>query len=130
MSNLMRIKAAASLISGRDIKKLLDSIAFGVVQAMKSVVVQGTVIGAGPGTGNGRIKALVPTALEALIIAQMSVKLISGSKLRQLISAIAFGICNHIMTSGTILTTCVGVAAGPPSGPITIPTAPGLGRLA
>lgn len=129
MSSLMQIKAAASLLSGRDIKKLLDSVAFGVVQAMRSVVVQGTVIGAGPGTGSGRVYALVPTALEGLIIAQTSLRLLSGSKMRQLVSAIAFGICNHITTSGTITTTCIGAAAGPPAGPVTIPTAPGPGRL-
>lgn len=130
MANLMRVKASTYLLSGRDIKKLLDSVAFGVVQAMKSVVVQGTVIGAGPGSGNARIAGLSPTALEGLIITQMSVKLLSGSKMRKLVSAIAFGICSHIMSAGTIITTCIGAAAGPPTGPVTIPAAPGPGRLA
>ena len=85
MSNLMRIKASSALLTGRDIKKLLDSVAHGVVQSMNTVVVQGVVIGAGPGTGNARVLALVPTALENLIIAQMSAKILTGDNLRKLV---------------------------------------------
>ena len=129
MSVLMVAKAVASGLSGRDIKKLFDSISFGVVNAMKSVLLQGTIIGAGPGTGTGRIKGLVPSALQNLIYAQCTFRLISGDKLRSLLSAIAFGICNHIMTTGTVTATDIGVAASPPVGPITIPAAPGIGKL-
>jgi len=129
MSKLMRLKASASGLSGRDIGKLFDSVSFGVVQGMKTTVAQGTVIGAGPGSGKGKILNLVPQALEPLIMAQLSARTIAGTKTRAVASAMATGICNHILTSGLISTTCIGAAAGPPVGPVTIPTAPGTGKL-
>lgn len=129
MSSLMTIKAAASGLSGKDIKKLFDSISFGVVNAMKSAVLQGTIIGAGPGSGTGRIKGLSASALQKIILAQSFFRQISGDKLRALLSAISFGITNHIMTSGIVTATDIGVAASPPVGPVTIPAAPGIGRL-
>jgi len=129
MSVLMVVRATAAGLAGRDTKKLFDSISFGVVNAMKSVLLQGTLIGAGPGTGTGKISGLVPSALQNLIYAQSVFRLISGDKLKTLLSAISFGICNHIMTTGTVTVTDIGVAASPPVGPITIPAAPGIGRL-
>lgn len=129
MSKLMSLKASALGLSGRDLSKLFNSVSFGVVQALKTAVAQGIVIGAGPGSGNGKILNLVPKALEAIIMAQLAAKVISGTKLKSLASAMATGICNHIMTSGRITTTCIGAAAGPPVGPVTIPTAPGNGKL-
>ena len=125
----MLTKAAASGLAGRDIRKFFDSISFGVVNAMKSVLLQGTIIGAGPGTGTGKITGLVPSALQNLIYAQSAIRLISGDKLRSLLGAIAFGICNHIMSAGTVQATDIGAAAGPPVGPVTIPAAPGIGKL-
>ena len=129
MSALMMTKAAAAGLAGRDIKKIFDSISSGVINAMKSVLLQGTIIGAGPGTGTGKISGLVPSALQNLMRAQCALKLISGDKLGSILSAIAFGICNHIMSAGTVNATDIGAAAGPPVGPITIPAAPGIGKL-
>ncbi len=129
MSLLMMGKAAAAGLSGRDIKALFDSISFGVVNAMKATLLQGTIIGAGPGTGTGKILGLVPSALQGLILGQSFFRLISGDKLKAMVSAMAFGICNHIMTTGTVTVTNIGVAAGPPVGPVTIPAAPGFGKF-
>jgi len=129
MSGLMMLKAATYGLSGRDLKKLFDAVSFGVVNAMKTVIMQGTIIGAGPGTGTGKIIGLFPTGLEAAILAQDYFKLISGSKLRVKVKAMAFGICNHIMSTGTVTITNIGIAASPPVGPVTIPAAPGIGRF-
>ena len=129
MSKLMQLKAAIAGLTGRDIGKLCDAVSFGVIQAMRQVTVQGTVVGGGPGSGNGKILALVAKSLEPIIIANLSAKILMGSKTKDLISAIAFGVCNHIMSAGTITTTCIGAFAGPPTGPVTIPAAPGMGKL-
>jgi len=129
MSGLMMVVAAAQGLAGRDIKTLFDSVAFGVVNALKATVLQGVIIGAGPGTGTGKISGLIPSGLEALILSQSFFRLISGDKLRAMIKAISFGICNHIMSAGTVIVTNMGVAASPPIGPITIPAAPGIGKL-
>lgn len=129
MSSLMMLKSAALGLSGRDIKKFYDAVSFGVVNAAKTIVMQGTIIGAGPGTGTGKIIGLVPTGLEALIWAQSTFRLLSGQKLRSMISCVAFGVCNHIMTNAIVTITDIGVAASPPVGPVTIPAAPGIGRL-
>lgn len=130
MSSLMMLKSAALGLSGRDIKKFYDAVSFGVVNAAKSIIMQGTIIGAGPGTGTGKIVGLVPTGLETLIFAQSAFRLLSGQRLRAMISCVAFGVCNHVMTTGTVTITDIGVAASPPVGPVTIPAAPGIGRLA
>jgi hypothetical protein len=129
MSSLMQAKAASMALAGRDIMKIFDSVSFGVCNAMNSLLLQGTIIGAGPGTGTGKISGLVPTGLEALIFTQSVFRLISGRNIKDLISAMAFGICNHIMTTATVLCTDIGVAASPPVGPVPIPAAPGIGRL-
>ena len=129
MSLLMMGKAASKGLSGRDIKALFDSVSFGVVNSLKATLLQGVIIGAGPGTGTGKITGLVPTGLEGLILGQSFFRLISGDKLKSMISAMAFGICNHIMTTGVVTITNIGVAAGPPIGPVTIPAAPGIGKL-
>jgi hypothetical protein len=129
MSSLMRLKAASAGLAGKDIGKLFDAVSFGVVSAMSSVLLQGTVIGGGPGTGVGKITGLVPTALTGLIMAQEAVRLMGGTRLISLISAISFGICTHIMTLGMVNVINIGVAAPPPAGPITIFAVPGIGRL-
>jgi len=129
MSSLMMLKASSAGLSGRDIRKLLDAVSFGVVNSMENVVLQGVIIGAGPGTGTGKITGLSASALQKLILAQSFFRQISGDKLKALISAMSFGIVNHIMSSGIVNITDIGVAASPPLGPITIPTAPGTGRL-
>lgn len=130
MAQLMTLKATTLGITGRDASKFFEAISFGVSQILNgSAIAQGFVIGAGPGTGTGRIYALVPTALQSIIIANLAAKSITGEKLFSVTSAIAFGICNHIMSAAVVTTTCVGVAAGPPAGPVTIPAAPGTGRL-
>jgi hypothetical protein len=129
MSSLMQLKAASSAITGRDFGKLCDAVSFGVVTAMSTVLLQGTVIGGGPGTGTGKIIGLVPVALTGLILAQEAFRLISGSKLRDVVSAFAFGICTHIMTVGIVNVINIGAAAPPPAGTVTLPTAPGIGRL-
>lgn len=129
MSTMMMTKANAAGLAGRELKRLFDSISFGVVNAMKGVVLQGTIIGAGPGTGTGKITGLVPSPLQNLIYAQSAFRLISGDKLRTILSAISFGITNHIMSAGTVTVTNIGAVASPPVGPITIPAAPGIGKL-
>lgn len=129
MAQLMTVKAASMGLYGRDTSKLFNAVSFGVVQGFTTVQAQGTVIGGGPGTGTGRIVGLVPTALSAIIIAQASIRTLAGRDINKLASAIAFGACTHIMTNGTITTTCIGAFAGPPAGPVPIPAAPGTGRL-
>jgi hypothetical protein len=129
MSSLMLLRAASTGLAGKDLKKLLDAISFGVANALNTVIVQGTVIGGGPGTGIGKIVGLVPTGLAFAIMAQESFRLIAGKSLGQLVSAIAFGICTYIMTAGVVTLTDIGVAAPPPVGPMPIPMAPGIGRL-
>jgi len=129
MSSIMVLKAVASGLTGKDSKNLFDSISFGVVQAMNSVIVQGAVIGGAPGTGTGKIIGLVPSALQGLIMVQLRGKLMFGSKTLLLVAAIANGICNHIMSTGTVQLIDVGAFAPPPVGPIPIPAAPGTGRF-
>lgn len=129
MSGLMMARAAAVGFSGRDLKKLFDSVAFGVVQALLQAMAQGTVVGGGPGTGTGKILGLVPTALQAQILAMLAGRTLVGSKTSDLIAAMSFGICNHIMSNGTIITTCIGAFAGPPAGPVTVPAGIGIGKL-
>lgn len=129
MSKMMRLKATASLLTGRDIGKLFDSVSHGVVQALKTAMAQGAVVGGGPGSGTGKVLGLVPSALQGLIMAQMAAKGLTGSKASKLASAMAFGVCMHIMSAGMIRNTCIGAAAGPPAGPVMIPVAPGTGKL-
>lgn len=129
MAGLMLLKATSYGFSGKDIRKLFNSVSFGVVMAMKTVLLQGTIIGAGPGTGNGKVVGLTPVALGNLIYVQCVSKKLTGKDMRKLMSAVAFGICNHIMSAGTVIATDIGIAASPPAGPVTIPMAPGVGRL-
>jgi hypothetical protein len=130
MSGQMKLLASPQGLTGRDIGKLFDSISFGVVQAMKSVIVIGAVVGGGPGIGQGKVLGIVAKGLEAQILGMESVKVIGGDKLRPLVSCIAGGICNHITQAATVMATCVGAFAGPPAGPVTIPGAPATGKLA
>ena len=129
MSTLMLSKAASMGIAGRDLNKLFGAISFGVCNSMQTVVMQGTIIGAGPGTGTGKILGLVPNVLAGLILAQEAFKTIAGSKINSLVSAIAFGICTHILTTAIVTITDIGVASPPPAGPVPVPAAPGIGRL-
>jgi hypothetical protein len=129
MSLFMMGKAAALGLSGRDTKALFDSVSYGVINALKATLLQGIVIGGGPGTGTGKIIGLFPTALQGLILGQSFFRLISGDKLKSVISAMSFGVCNHIMSSAVVNVTNIGVALGPPLGPVTIPVAPGIGKL-
>jgi len=128
MSVMMRTKAISMGLWGKDSKKLFDSISFGVVQAMNTVIVQGTVIGAGIGSGTGKIMGLIPSVLEGSIMAQMASKRMLGERTKQLISAVAFGICNHIMSAGMIVQTDIGFVLPPPVIPIMMP-ATGTSRL-
>jgi hypothetical protein len=130
MSGMMMLKAASLGLVGRDVKKLFDAISFGVCQTLlTTVIIQGTVIGGGPGAGQGKIIGLVPSALQTLIVAQMAVRGLIGSKTAQIASAMAFGICMHVMSTGMVMTTCIGAFTPPPVGPVPIPAAPGPGRL-
>jgi hypothetical protein len=130
MSSMMLMKTASAGIMGTQMKRFLDVISFGVCQTMlTTAIAQGSVIGGGPGTGQGKILGLIPSVLEQVIMANLGGKLLFGSKTVPLVSAIAFGICSHIMTSATVMTTCIGSFAPPPTGPVTIPAAPGPGRL-
>jgi hypothetical protein len=128
MSGLMMAKAASLGLAGKNIKDLFDAISFGICNTVMTASVQGIIIGAGIGTGTGTITGLVNTALENTIYGMELAQTLSGSKMRDLISAIAFGVCTHIMTA-TVTLTDVGAAAGPPVGPVTIPAAPGIGRI-
>lgn len=130
MSGLMSLKAASKGIMGRDSKRLFDTVSFGVCQTiLTSVFAQGTVIGGGPGVGQGKVINLIPSILQNIILLNMSGRLLGGSKARDIAGAMAFGICTHIQTTGTVITTCIGAFAPPPAGPIPIPAAPGPGRL-
>lgn len=130
MSGLMTLKAASKGIMGRDTKKLFDVVSFAVCQSLLTTAfAQGAVIGGGPGVGMGKITNLVPSILQNIIFINMSGRLLGGSKARDIAGAMAFGICMHIQTTGTVITTCVGAFAPPPVGPIPIPVAPGPGRL-
>jgi hypothetical protein len=130
MSSLMAFKATSKGIMGRDTRKLFDVVSFGVCQTiLTTVFAQGVVIGGGPGAGQGKIINLVPSVLQNIILMNVSARILGGSKARDIAGAMAFGICTHIMTSGTVLTTCIGAFAPPPVGPVPIPAAPGPGRL-
>jgi len=129
MSGLMVAKAASLGLAGKDIKSLFDTVSFGVVNSMNSVLLQGVVIGGGLGTGTGKIIGLVPFVLTGIIMIMMKAVKMYGDKTFAMASAIAFGVCTHIMSNGTVSVTNIGAAAGPPIGPITIPAAPGIGRL-
>lgn len=130
MSSLMMLKMTSQGLLGRDVKKLFDAVSFGVCNTMlTTAVAQGAVIGGGPGAGQGKITGLVPSALQNLLYVNLVGKLLSGSKTMALSSAMAFGICTHIMTTGVVITTCLGAFAPPPAGPVPIPAAPGPGRL-
>ena len=128
MSTTMLLKATSQGLTGKDLRKLCSAISFGVVNSLNFVIMQGVVIGGGPGTGVGKITGLVPSVLTAMILAQDFFRLISGSKIRAIMSSVAFGICNHIMTFGTVTITNIGVVAPPPAGPVPI-VAPGIGRF-
>ena len=130
MSGLMMSQAAPAELGGRDLKKFFDALSHGVVQALKSAVSTGSVIGGGPGIGRGSIKNLVPEMLEASIITQLGGKQLAGEKMPKLASCIAFGVCNHLMQTVFVSTTCVGAFAGPPAGPVLIPAAVGTGKIA
>ena len=130
MTSLMMIKAASSGLTGKDMFKLFSAVSFGVCTTLlTTALVQGAVIGGGPGVGQGKIIGLVPTALTGLIMLNMAGKLIAGTQTLQLADAISFGVCTHIMTVGTVMTVCIGAFTPPPIGPIPIPAAPGPGRL-
>jgi hypothetical protein len=129
MCNLMTMRATVAGLTGCDIAKLYSSVSFGVVMALKAVIVQGSIIGAGPGSGQGKILGLVPNALSGIIMGFEAAQVLSGQKLPAIISAAAFGICMHITINGIVQLTDIGAAAGPPAGPITVPVAPGIGRL-
>ena len=128
MASMILLNASSLGLAGKDLPKLFDAISTGVVNSvMTSVVVQGVVIGGGPGVGTGKITGLMPTSLQGLILLQEAFKLIAGSRIRDIVSAISFGICNHIMTAGTVILTDIGFFVPPPIGPIPIPAAPGIG---
>lgn len=128
MTSLMMSKAAAAGISGRDTMKLMESVAFGVCNSLNAVIMQGSVIGGGPGTGTGFIAGLTPPALKGIILGLMGAQVLAGSKLASIVDAMAFGICTHIQTA-TVSITNMGAAAPPPAGTVTLPVAPGTGRL-
>ena len=130
MSALMMNLSANMGLVGRDTQKLMDAVSFGVCQTvLTTVMVQGSVIGGGPGTGQGKISNLAPSALKALIVANLGGKTLVGEKTQQIVSAIAFGICMHIMSASTVITTCIGTFTPPPVGPLLIPAAPGFGKV-
>lgn len=129
MSTMMSLRAAPTGIAGKEAKKFFDAVSFGVVLSLNTVIVQGSVIGAGAGTGIGKVVGLVPSALELLMLGQMLIKFILGKNNRALASSVAFGICSHIMSAGTVMLTDMGAAAPPPAGPVPL-IAPGFGRFA
>jgi uncharacterized membrane protein len=129
MSMLIQMKAAVYGIVGKDSRRLFQAVSFGVCTSMNAVVMNGVIIGAGPGSGIGKIVGLIPTALSNFIYTQEIFRGLAGSKIRQTVSAIAFGVCTHIMTAGTVTITDIGAFAPPPVGPVPIPAAPGIGRL-
>lgn len=130
MRSLIMNRLRLYRLAGRDTQRLVDAICFGVVQSLNTVVVQGTVIGGGPGSGTGRIVGLSPTIMEKLILAYLGPRVLIGEKQRQFISSVAFGVCTAIMSNAVVNTICIGVFSPPPAGPVPIPTAPGTGRFA
>jgi len=130
MSSMMILKASESMVVGRDTRKFFDAISFGVCQTiMSSVIAQGTVVGGGPGTGTGKVTGLVPSNLEQQIVLNLGQQLLVGGKTNPVISAVAYGICTYILSAATIIATCIGFFAPPPTGPIPIPGLIGTGKL-
>jgi hypothetical protein len=129
MSKMMLLKAFSLGLTGKDLGKLLNAVSFGIVNGLKTAVLQGVIIGAGPGTGIGRITGLTPFVLQKLILAQEAFRAIAGSKSRDLASCVAFGACTYIKTFGIVVVTNIGVTSPPPVGPIPFPAAPGFGKL-
>lgn len=129
MASKMSAYAKSQGLSGRDSDKVFSAMSFGVVNALNTVIVQGAVIGGGPGVGFGKIMGLVPAGLTGFLMQQESLRLMAGTKMMGLMSSISFGICIHIMTMGTVNITNIGAAAPPPVGPVPVPTAPGIGRF-
>ena len=129
MSSLMLSQAISVGLSGQNLPALFDAVSYGVSITVMASPVQGTVIGGGPGAGTGTIIGLVPTALQALILNQAIFRLLSGTKLRDIVYVIAFGICTYIMTAGVVTLTDIGTFTPPPVGPVPIPAAPGIGSF-
>jgi hypothetical protein len=128
MASWMVTRARGHQLSGKDLERLCNAIATGVVTSLSAVIIQGTVIGGGPGTGTGRIYNLTASILTTMIMAQESFRLIAGTKLKDLISSIASGLCTYLMTFGSVDFVCMGVTAPPPAGPVLI-QASGIGRF-
>ena len=130
MSNLMMTGASIKMLRGKDMKRFFDAVSFGVCTTLLTTgMVQGSVVGGGPGVGRGKILNMQPIVMQGLIITNLIGNTFVGSKIKELAYAIAFGCCMHIMTTATVINTCIGTFTPPPIGPIMIPTAPGIGRL-
>ena len=129
MSKMILTKAYSQGLSGKDLISLCSAVSFGVVTSLYGVIIQGSVIGGGPGTGTGFITGLAPNVLQGNILSQEAFKLMGGSKIPTIVSAIALGICTYLMASSIVNITNIGAAAPPPVGPIPIPAAPGIGRF-
>lgn len=129
LSALMVQIGAGFIMVGRDVKKFFDAISFGIVQGMKPAIAQGAVIGGGPGTGTGNIVGLTPAVLTPLIMAQFGSKLIVGTNSLQMASIISTAVCTYFSTTVKVQNTDIGVFTPPPIGPVTIPAAPGIGKL-
>jgi uncharacterized membrane protein len=127
MSSLMMTKTTSAKLVGKDTRRFFDAISFGICQSlMTTALAQGVVIGGGPGVGQGKITALVPSTLQNMIFSSLPGKKLQGSKINPFLSAIAFGICNHIMSAAVVQTICIGAVGIPP---ILIPAAAGPGKI-
>jgi hypothetical protein len=127
MTAMMTMKAITSGIVGKDAIKMFSAVSTGVVVALNAAVVQGNVIGASLGVGQGKVVGLMPAALQALLLAQTTIRALVGTNMIKLIDCIAFGICTHIMTVGTVILNDIGAFSVPP-GPLPL-IVPGFGRI-
>lgn len=109
--------ASSGLASTHSYQVALN-IATGITQALPSMVVTGTIIGVGPGTGPGKIVGINAVALgNAILSGFTSAGLVNPRSTPQWCTSLGYGIANYINTFATIP---VIVSAGP----ATIPPVP------
>jgi hypothetical protein len=127
MSGLMLSKATSKKLSGRDIKKLFDSISNGLSQILMGMVLSGTAVGVAVGGGIGSFTAVNAQTLSNLMYSIMLSKQLKGRDAANLCESISFGIVNHLKSSVrfTVLVTGV-IAPVPPVGPVAVLGIPSL----
>jgi hypothetical protein len=127
MSGLMLNKAASKKLNGRDIKKLFDSISYGLSQILMGMVLTGTAVGIAVGVGAGSFTAVNTTTLSNLMYSLMLSKQLTGRDTANLCESISFGIISHLKSSVRFNVLVTGVVAPvPPVGPVAVIGIPSL----